>query len=92
MSDETGLLVVDPAALGLAGFGLITFVLSVHNVGWAPGVVWIGLVDCEHEPGHCNNQATVFPRRRPAVGPASAPRRRRSVRGLGLPQSRRRGG
>lgn len=44
MSDETRApLVADPTALGLAGFGLTTFVLSVHNAGWAPDVVWIGL-------------------------------------------------
>ena len=44
MSDEPQApLVADPAALGLAGFGLTTFVLSVHNAGWAPDVVWIGL-------------------------------------------------
>lgn len=43
MSDETRApLVADPAALGLAGFGLTTFLLSVHNAGWAPDVVWIG--------------------------------------------------
>lgn len=33
----------DPTALGLAGFALTTFALSVHNAGWAPDVVWIGL-------------------------------------------------
>jgi succinate-acetate transporter protein len=35
--------VADPAALGLAGFALTTFVLSAHNAGWAPDIVWIGL-------------------------------------------------
>jgi hypothetical protein len=25
------------------GFALTTFVLSAHNAGWAPDVVWIGL-------------------------------------------------
>jgi succinate-acetate transporter protein len=34
--------VADPAALGLAGFALTTFVLSVHNAGWAPDLIWIG--------------------------------------------------
>jgi succinate-acetate transporter protein len=44
MSDDARTpLVADPAALGLAGFGLTTFVLSAHNAGWAPDVVWIGL-------------------------------------------------
>ena len=33
--------IADPAALGLAGFALTTFVLSAHNAGWAPDVVWI---------------------------------------------------
>lgn len=33
----------DPAALGLAGFALTTFVLSVHNAGWAPDLIWVGL-------------------------------------------------
>jgi uncharacterized protein len=33
----------DPAPLGLAGFALTTFVLSAHNAGWAPDIVWIGL-------------------------------------------------
>lgn len=35
--------VADPAALGLAGFALTTFVLSVHNIGWAPDLTWVGL-------------------------------------------------
>jgi uncharacterized protein len=35
--------VADPAPLGLAAFALTTFVLSVHNAGWAPDVAWIGL-------------------------------------------------
>jgi uncharacterized protein len=35
--------IADPAALGLGGFALTTFVLSAHNAGWAPDVVWIGL-------------------------------------------------
>ncbi len=33
----------NPAPLGLGGFALTTFVLSAHNAGWAPDVVWIGL-------------------------------------------------
>ncbi|QDP94899.1 hypothetical protein FOE78_02280 [Microlunatus elymi] len=33
----------DPAALGLGGFALTTFVLSVHNAGWAPDLTWLGL-------------------------------------------------
>ena len=37
------LAVADPAPLGLAAFALTTFVLSVHNVGWAPDVIWVGL-------------------------------------------------
>src|SRR5690349_11671156 len=36
-------LIADPAPLGLAAFALTTFVLSAHNAGWAPDVVWIGL-------------------------------------------------
>jgi uncharacterized protein len=35
--------VADPAPLGLGGFALTTFVLSAHNAGWAPDIVWIGL-------------------------------------------------
>jgi uncharacterized protein len=34
--------IADPAPLGLAGFALTTFVLSAHNAGWAPDLVWIG--------------------------------------------------
>jgi uncharacterized protein len=37
------LAVADPAPLGLGGFALTTFVLSVHNAGWAPDIIWIGL-------------------------------------------------
>jgi uncharacterized protein len=45
MAEESknGIQIADPAALGLGGFALTTFVLSVHNAGWAPDVVWIGL-------------------------------------------------
>lgn len=35
--------VADPAPLGLGGFALTTFVLSAHNAGWAPSIIWIGL-------------------------------------------------
>jgi len=35
--------VADPAPLGLGAFALTTFVLSAHNAGWAPDIVWIGL-------------------------------------------------
>ncbi|HTV11048.1 MAG TPA: acetate uptake transporter [Acidimicrobiales bacterium] len=35
--------VADPAPLGLAGFALTTFILSVHNANWAPDLVWVGL-------------------------------------------------
>lgn len=33
----------DPAPLGLAGFALTTFVISVFNTGWAPNLIWLGL-------------------------------------------------
>jgi uncharacterized protein len=35
-------LIADPAPLGLAGFALTTFVISVHNIG-APDLTWFGL-------------------------------------------------
>lgn len=35
--------IAEPAPLGLGAFALTTFVLSAHNAGWAPGVMWIGL-------------------------------------------------
>src|SRR5579884_2372744 len=35
--------VADPAPLGLGAFALTTFVLSVHNAGWAPDLIWLGL-------------------------------------------------
>jgi succinate-acetate transporter protein len=35
--------IADPAALGLGGFALTTFVLSAHNAGWAPDLIWVGL-------------------------------------------------
>lgn len=34
--------IADPAPLGLAGFALTTFVISVHNIG-APDLAWFGL-------------------------------------------------
>lgn len=37
------LAIADPAPLGLAGFALATFILSVHNANWAPDVVWVGV-------------------------------------------------
>jgi len=33
---------VDPAPLGLAAFALTTFLLSGHNAGFIPDVIWIG--------------------------------------------------
>ena len=33
----------NPAALGLGGFALTTFVLSTHNAGLAPNLTWVGL-------------------------------------------------
>ena len=35
--------IANPAALGLAGFALTTFVLSTHNAGLAPNLTWVGL-------------------------------------------------
>jgi len=35
--------IAEPAPLGLGAFALTTFVLSAHNAGWAPDVMWIGL-------------------------------------------------
>ena len=35
--------IAEPAPLGSGAFALTTFVLSAHNAGWAPGVMWIGL-------------------------------------------------
>ena len=35
--------IANPAALGLGGFALTTFVLSTHNAGWAPDLTWVGL-------------------------------------------------
>jgi succinate-acetate transporter protein len=35
--------VADPAPLGLAAFALTTFMLSGHNAGFIPDVIWVGL-------------------------------------------------
>lgn len=35
--------IADPGPLGLGAFALTTFVLSVHNAGWAPDLIWVGL-------------------------------------------------
>jgi uncharacterized protein len=35
--------IANPAALGLGGFALTTFVLSTHNAGLAPDLTWVGL-------------------------------------------------
>ena len=44
MADERpALAVADPAPLGLGAFALTTFVLSAHNAGWAPDIIWVGL-------------------------------------------------
>jgi len=34
--------IADPAPLGLGAFALTTFILSAHNAGWAPDLIWIG--------------------------------------------------
>jgi succinate-acetate transporter protein len=34
--------VADPAALGLAGFALTTFLLSGHNASFIPDLIWVG--------------------------------------------------
>jgi uncharacterized protein len=34
--------IADPAPLGLAGFALTTLLLSAHNTGWAPDLIWLG--------------------------------------------------
>lgn len=34
--------VCEPGPLGLAAFAFTVFVLSAHNAGWAPDVVWVG--------------------------------------------------
>ncbi|HUZ87750.1 MAG TPA: acetate uptake transporter [Candidatus Baltobacterales bacterium] len=35
--------IANPAALGLGGFALTTFVLSTHNANLAPDLTWVGL-------------------------------------------------
>jgi succinate-acetate transporter protein len=35
--------IADPGPLGLAGFALTTFILSGHNAGFIPDLVWVGL-------------------------------------------------
>jgi succinate-acetate transporter protein len=35
--------IADPAPLGLGAFALTTFMLSAHNAGWAPDLIWVGL-------------------------------------------------
>lgn len=34
--------VCEPGPLGLAAFAFTVFVLSAHNAGWAPDVMWVG--------------------------------------------------
>ena len=34
--------IADPAPLGLAGFALTTLLLSAHNAGLAPDLIWVG--------------------------------------------------
>ena len=41
--ERPALAVADPAPLGLGAFALTTFVLSAHNAGWAPNIIWVGL-------------------------------------------------
>lgn len=43
MSDEVKL--CNPAAIGLGGFAMTTFILQIHNLGWVElgPVLWIGL-------------------------------------------------
>jgi len=41
--ERPALAVADPAPLGLGAFALTTFVLSAHNAGWAPDIIWVGL-------------------------------------------------
>ena len=40
---KTAPAIANPAALGLGGFALTTFVLSTHNAGFAPDLTWVGL-------------------------------------------------
>ncbi len=36
-------IMADPAPLGLAGFALTMFVISIFNTGWAPNLIWFGV-------------------------------------------------
>ncbi len=42
-SAPSAVAIANPAALGLGGFALTTFVLSTHNAGLAPDLTWVGL-------------------------------------------------
>jgi len=42
-AQSSGPAIADPGPLGLGGFALTTFVLSVHNANWAPDLIWVGL-------------------------------------------------
>jgi uncharacterized protein len=45
MADDTirpAAAIADPAPLGLGAFALTTFILSAHNAGWAPDLIWVG--------------------------------------------------
>jgi len=42
VAESSGGKAADPAPLGLAGFALTTFLLSGHNAGFIPDVIWIG--------------------------------------------------
>src|SRR6266581_7097287 len=41
-SAPSAVAIANPAALGLGGFALTTFVLSTHNAGLAPDLTWVG--------------------------------------------------
>jgi succinate-acetate transporter protein len=41
--EKPALVVADPAPLGLGAFALTTFLLSAHNAGWAPDLIWLGV-------------------------------------------------
>src|ERR671922_967082 len=41
--ERTILPVADPAPLGLGAFALTTFMLSGHNAGFIPDILWVGL-------------------------------------------------
>ena len=42
VEDHPASAVADPAPLGLAAFALTTFLLSGHNAGFIPDVIWLG--------------------------------------------------